>query len=77
MNAERGICWDTMLPCQEVLQSEFAEERLWKRDARAPIVILVDARGSPARLAAVLVDGDAMEWCDFAPPAELMRRARH
>ena len=43
--------------------------------AFAAQIILFDARSAPARLAAVLIDGDTMEWCELAPPESLTQRA--
>ena len=57
---------------QEVLKLDIAQERAWRNERRARAVVLADARGWPARAAAiVLVDGE-IHWTSFPVPAEIL-----
>ena len=51
-----------------------AEEKKWIADDRQPVTILVDARGQPARLAAVMLADNQIEWCELVPPPSFWRR---
>ena len=54
---------------RDVLARDIARARPWRcRDARPPVLVLADARGSPARLAGILVTDGAFEWAEMAPP---------
>ena len=62
---------------RDVLARDIARARPWRCcDARPPALVLADARGSPARLAAILLTDDAFEWAEMAPPEEFLRLPR-
>ena len=62
---------------RDVLARDIARARPWRcHDARPPVLVLADARGSPARLAAILLTEDTFEWADMAPPEEFLRSPR-
>ena len=57
---------------QRVLSKAIAETYPWKREQLPPAVVLVDARGAPARCAAVLMVDGAIHYTDGPPADELM-----
>ena len=59
------LCW-----WEDVLSRDVAETRPWRGDAREPALVFADARGAPARIAAVLLLDGAVEFTDLAPPPE-------
>ena len=59
------LCW-----WEDVLGRDVAETRPWRGDAREPVLVFSDARGAPARIAAVVVLDGAVEFADLAPPPE-------
>ena len=59
---------------QEALACEINECWPWEAPAEPPAQIFADARSSPPRLAAVLIDKGKIYWCDMAPPEELVRQ---
>ena len=61
-------CW--------VLRNEVAEKRLWVERESRPLLLLVDARSTPARCAAVLVKGKKVMYTDGAPSDRIMQQFR-
>ena len=62
---------------KEVLLLDLEEKQCWSQDRRGAAHLFADARGSPPRLAAVvLLDGRSM-YTDFAPPCQLVRSVYH
>ena len=60
-----------------MLSLDLEEDQSWVADAYSPVQLFADARGSPPRLAAVLlVDGKAL-YTDWAPPSELLELFRN
>ena len=57
-----------------VLSTEFAEQRAWKTPELPPVHLFVDARGQPARCAAVLYIDGAWHYTDGAPSTQHMHR---
>ena len=56
----------------EVLQLGLRQSRCFRQDPSAPVHLFADARGQPARLAAVLlIDGEIL-YCDCTPPEVMM-----
>ena len=56
----------------EVLQLELTQETLWHNKADSVVQLFCDARGFPARLAAIIIIDDKSFYTDYAPTPELM-----
>ena len=59
-------CW--------VLKQDVAEKRVWHEPISSPVLLLVDARSTPARCAAVLVKGSKILYTDGAPSVSVMQQ---
>ena len=57
-----------------VLELEIAEQRAWSAPAQRPVYMFVDARGRPARVAAVAYIDGVWHYTDGAPSHRLMSR---
>ena len=57
-----------------VLGHEIAEKRSWVEPVSLPLILLVDARSTPARCAAVLVKGAEILYTDGAPSEGIMKQ---
>ena len=68
--AKQALLW-----WRDVLRDGTVEERKWLPDQRPPAIVLVDARGRPARLAAVLICDGNIEWSEMEPSEGLRRHA--
>ena len=56
----------------EILKLDLRQDKKFHQGTRAPVHLFADARGHPARLAAVLlIDGEIL-FCDCEPPAVMM-----
>ena len=67
-HARRSLLWWT-----DVLRRRVCETREWACvDERPPIVILADARGEPPNIAAILLDGECVEFCDMPAPEDFL-----
>eukprot|EP00959_Pyramimonas_sp_CCMP1952_P353397 7404082-Pyramimonas_sp.AAC.1 len=68
---------DAMRWWRGALARGVARAQPWRsRDARPLALALADARGSPARLAAILVTHGAHEWAEMSPPDDFLRSPR-
>ena len=54
--------------------NEIAEKRSWVELVSLPLIMLVDARSTPARCAAVLVKGAKILYTDGAPSEGIMKQ---
>ena len=62
---------------RSALALHLAECKHWDRDREdPPVLVLVDARGTPPRLAAIIISESRFEWTELAPPACMLGRAR-
>ena len=59
---------------QQVLDLELNEFWRWSKSVEPPIHLFADARSTPPRVAAVLVDGQEILWCDMQPTDELVQQ---
>ena len=59
---------------EEVLARDVSEKRPWRGAADKPVVVLSDARGDPARIAAVVAIDGRLEYTDLAPPAAIVQQ---
>ena len=57
---------------RRALQQDLSETHAWETEDRSPAHLFVDARGEPARCAAVLFDGFSWLYTDGAPSERVM-----
>ena len=56
-----------------ILETDLAEVREWRHDARPPCQLFCDASGSPPHLGAVAFVDGAVWWTHMAVPSEMIR----
>ena len=77
-NIDKRSKWSPILESslkwwREVLSLQIVQVRPWTLPLRRPVVLLCDARGFPARLAAVVYTWDGLSYyTDMVPPRELL-----